>query len=220
MTGKHNPISSLKLMPASFYRGVNSDDPIRFYYYPIIGRMYRHRVELCLNECNGGEKILEIGFGTGLAFLNLAEKYKEIHGIDLTADINKVGSAFQEIGVTTYLKNGNILDLPYPDNTFDTVLLISILEHLQPGDQEQAFSEISRVLKFNGQVVYGVPVERLFMVTMFKLLGYDIRKAHFSTERNVSDAALKIMRKEKIIQMRSTPPWFGVVYEIGHFKRN
>jgi len=220
MTGKHNPISSLKLMPASFYRGVNSDDPIRFYYYPIIGRMYRHRVELCLNECNGGEKILEIGFGTGLAFLNLAEKYKEIHGIDLTADINKVGSAFQEIGVTTYLKNGNILDLPYPDNTFDSVLLISILEHLQPGEQDQAFSEISRVLKPHGQVVYGVPVERPFMVTMFKLLGYDIRKAHFSTEKNVSDAALKIMRKENIRQMRSTPPWFGVVYEIGHFTKS
>ncbi len=220
MTGKQNSISSLKLMPAIFYRGVNSDDPIRFYYYPIIGQMYRHRVELCLNECIGGEKVLEIGFGTGLAFLNLAEKYKEIHGIDLTADIIKVAIAFQEIGVTTYLKNGNILDLPYPDNTFDTVLLISILEHLQPGDQEQAFSEISRVLKPHGQVVYGVPVERPFMVTMFKLLGYDIRKAHFSTEKNVSDAAFKIMKKERIVQMRSTPPLFGVVYEIGHFKRN
>jgi ubiquinone/menaquinone biosynthesis C-methylase UbiE len=220
MTGKQTSIPSLKLMPASFYRGVNSDDPIRFYYYPIFGQMYRHRVELCLNECIGGKKILEIGFGTGLAFLNLAEKYKEIHGIDLTADIIKVAIAFQEIGVTTYLKNGNILDLPYPDNTFDTVLLISILEHLQPCEQDQAFSEISRVLKPHGQVVYGVPVERPFMVTMFKLLGYDIRKAHFSTERDVSDAALKIMKKVKIVQMQSTPPWFGVVYEIGHFKRN
>jgi ubiquinone/menaquinone biosynthesis C-methylase UbiE len=220
MIGKLTSISPLKLMPASFYRGVNSDDPIRFYYYPIFGRMYRLRVELCLNECNGGEKVLEIGFGTGLAFLNLAEKYKEIHGVDLTTDINKVGLAFQQIGLTTYLKNGDILDLPYQDNTFDTVLLISILEHLQPGDQKRAFSEISRVLKQNGQVIYGVPVERPFMVAMFKLLGYDIRKAHFSTEKNVSDAAHKTMKKEKIIQMRSTPPWFGVVYEIGHFKRN
>ncbi len=219
MIDKRTSISPLKLMPASFYRGVNSDDPIRFYYYPIFGRMYRRRVELCLNECNGGEKILEIGFGTGLAFLNLAEKYKEIHGLDLTADINKVGLAFQQIGLTTYLKNGDILDLPYPDNTFDTVLLISILEHLRPGDQKRAFSEISRVLKQNGYVIYGVPVERPFMVAMFKLLGYDIRKAHFSTEINVLEAAQKIMKIEKIVQMRSTPPWFGVVYEIGHFTK-
>jgi ubiquinone/menaquinone biosynthesis C-methylase UbiE len=220
MTGKRTSITSLKLMSASFYQGVNSDDPIRFYYYPIFGRMYRHRVELCLYECNEGEKVLEIGFGTGIAFLNLAEKYKEIHGIDLTADINKVSFAFQQIGLTTHLKNGDILDLPYPDNTFDTVLLISILEHLQPEEQERAFSEISRVLKADGQVVYGVPVERPFMVIMFKLLGYDIRKAHFSTEKNISSTAIKIMKKERIVQMRSEPPWFGVVYEIGHFRKS
>jgi ubiquinone/menaquinone biosynthesis C-methylase UbiE len=219
MTSNRSSIPTLKLMPASFYQGINSDDPIRFYYYPIFGRMYRHRVELCLNECNGGEKILEIGFGTGIAFINLAEKYKEIYGIDLTTDINKVSYIFKQIGLITHLKNGDILDLPYPDNNFDTVLLISILEHLHPADQPRAFSEISRVLKPGGQVVYGIPVERPFMVTMFKMLGYNIRKLHFSTEKNISDTALIILRKEKIVQMQAIPPWFGVVYEIGHFKK-
>ena len=52
--------------------------------------MYRKRVELCLSQCNGGEKILEIGFGTGLTFINLNSMYKEIHGLDLTVEINKV----------------------------------------------------------------------------------------------------------------------------------
>ncbi len=217
MSMKQNNIPPLKLKPSSFYQGVNSDDPIRFYYYPIFGRMYRRRVELCLNECKGGDKILEIGFGTGLAFLNLAEKYKEIHGVDLTADVDVVTRAFQDIGLTTYLKNGDILNLPYPDQTFDCVLLVSILEHLQPGDQLKAFSEIARVLKPEGQVVYGVPIERPFMVSMFKLLGYDIRKAHFSTEGDVSKAANAILKQVRIIQMDSTPPWFGAVYEIGHF---
>lgn len=217
MAMKHNNIPPLKLKPSSFYQGVNSDDPIRFYYYPIFGSMYRRRVELCLNECKGGDKILEVGFGTGLAFLNLADKYKEIHGVDLTADVEAVDEAFQQIGLTTYLKNGDVLQLPYPDETFDCVLLISILEHLQPGDQQRAFSEIKRVLKPGGQVVYGVPIERPFMVSMFKLLGYDIRQAHFSTEGDVSMAAGTILNKVRIIQMRSTPPWFGPVYEIGHF---
>ena len=92
--------------------------------------MYRRRVELCLNECKGGDKILEVGFGTGLAFLVLADKYKEIHGVDLTSDVEAVGEAFQGIGLTTYLKNGDVLQLPYPDETFDCVLLISIREHL------------------------------------------------------------------------------------------
>jgi ubiquinone/menaquinone biosynthesis C-methylase UbiE len=217
MPGKQNKITPLKLKPVSFYKGVNSDDPIRYYYYPIFGHMYRRRVELCLNECKGGDKVLEIGFGTGLAFLNLAEKYKEIHGVDLTADVEIVDQTFQQIGLTTYLKNGDILELPYPDQTFDCVLLISILEHLQPGDQQKAFSEIARVLKPGGQVVYGVPIERPFMVSMFKLLGYDIREAHFSTEDDVSNAADTLLKRVRIIQMDSTPPWFGKVYVIGNY---
>jgi len=215
--GKSPAIPPLKLLPSSFYKGVNSDDPIRFYYYPLIGDMYRRRVEICINECFPGEKVLEIGFGTGLAFLNLVDIFNEVHGVDLTADIAKVENAFRSIGIDTHLKNGDVRQLPYADGVFDTVLLISILEHLQPADQGRAFSEIARVLKPGGQVIYGVPVERPFMVSMFKLLGYDIRKAHFSTEKDVSAAAGRILKLVRIIQMKSIPPIFGTVYEVGHF---
>jgi ubiquinone/menaquinone biosynthesis C-methylase UbiE len=71
--------------------------------------------------------------------------------------------------------------MPYEDNQFDTVLLISIPERLKAYELEQVFSDIKRVLKPGGQVVYGAPVERPFMVFMFRILGYDIRDHHFST---------------------------------------
>jgi ubiquinone/menaquinone biosynthesis C-methylase UbiE len=210
----------LKFLPKGEYRGVNEDDPIRYYYWPIIGGMYRKRVELCLDECTGGQRILEVGFGTGLTFLNLSELYQEVHGIDLTADIEEVSSVFARRGIKVFLKNGNILEMPYEDNYFDTVLLISILEHLYPEWQERAFREIHRILKPGGQVVYGVPVERPLMVFMFKMLGYDIRKAHFSTEIQVADAAARILQKKELIQMRSFLPFLGVVYEVGNLIKN
>jgi len=209
--------TKLKLLPATEYSGVNDYDPIRYYYYPVFGKMYRRRVEMCLDECTGGEKALEIGFGTGLSFLNLAEKYQEIHGIDLTVNVNEVEEVFEKHNIKTFLKNGDVLDMPYEAETFDTVLLISILEHLKPKKQRKAFSEIHRVLKPGGQVVYGVPIERPFMVTMFKLLGHDIRQEHFSTEQDVSKAAEELFRKKRVLQMKSTPPLFGAVYEVGHF---
>lgn len=209
--------TKLKLLPRGSYRGVNTDDPIRFYYLPIFGRMYRRRVELCLGECRGGQRVLEVGFGSGLSFLNLHELYAEIHGLDLTADIEAVQAVFSAQDIPTHLRQGNVLAMPYADNEFDTILLISILEHLQPNEQVRAFAEIQRVLKPGGQVVYGVPVERPFMVAMFRLLGYDIRKAHFSTERQIAEAAGKILQKVRILQMKSTPPLFGAVYEVGHF---
>jgi ubiquinone/menaquinone biosynthesis C-methylase UbiE len=107
--------------------------------------------------------------------------------------------------------------MPYPDHHFDTVLLISILEHLKPEDQPRAFAEIRRVLKPGAQVVYGVPIERPLMVFMFRRLGYDIRAHHFSTERDISAAAAQSLQKVRITQMLSTPPIFGPVYEVGHF---
>ncbi len=135
----------LKLLPAEKYKGVNQYDPIKYYYWPIFGRMYRERVELALNECAGGERILEVGFGTGLAFPNLHDNYKEIHGIDLTADIDAVKSVFEPMGIPLYLKKGDVLSMPYyEDNFFDTVLMVSILEHLKPLELEQAVPAVVR----------------------------------------------------------------------------
>jgi len=210
---------TLKLLPRNQYVGVNSLDPIRFYHWPIFGAMYRRRVELCLGECTGGDRILEIGFGTGMTFLNLHDSYREIHGLDLTADTAAVQKAFADRGIQTDLRQGDVLQMPYENEYFDTVLLISILEHLKPEDQARAVAEIRRVLKPGGQVVYGVPIERPLMVFMFRMLGCDIRKEHFSTEKDVAAAAEKMMQRVRIQQMTSRPPIFGPVYEVGHFKR-
>ena len=207
----------LKLLPHGSYQGINTDDPIRFYYLPLFGPMYRRRVELCLGECRVGRRVLEIGFGSGVSFLNLHELFDEIYGIDLTASVEAVKSVFDALDIPTFLTNGNVLDMPYENNYFDTVLLISILEHLHSDELERAFREIQRILKPGGQMVYGAPVERPFMVWMFRLLSYDIRKAHFSTEKQIAAAAGQLFRREKIIQMKSTPPLFGAVYEVGHF---
>ncbi|HUE99642.1 MAG TPA: class I SAM-dependent methyltransferase [Anaerolineales bacterium] len=210
-------ISSLKLLPYKEYRGVRREYSVIFYYLPVFGRMYRRRVELCLAECMGGDSILEVGFGSGLTFLNLGGVYNKIYGLDLSCDVNEVAQVFAPLGIHPDLRNGNVLDMPYPDNQFDTVLLISILEHLKPEELDRALLEIKRVLKPGGQVVYGVPVERPFMVAMFALLGYNIRKYHFSTEKEVASAAAKHFKEVRIVPMKSTPALFGNVYEIGHF---
>ena len=210
-------ISSLKLLSYKQYRGIRREYSVIFYYLPVIGRMYRRRVELCLAQCKGGDSILEVGFGSGLTFLNLDGMYKKIYGLDLSCDVNEVAQVFAPLGIHPELRNGNVMDMPYQNQQFDTVLLISILEHLKPAELDQALREVKRVLKPGGQLVYGVPVERPFMVTMFALLGYNIRKYHFSTEKDVSAAALKHFKQVCLIPMKSTPTLFGNVYEIGHF---
>lgn len=210
-------LTKLEMLPVEYLICQEKCDPIRFYYWPVIGRLYRRRVELCLAECTGGERILEVGFGSGVTFLNLNAKYNEIHGIDLTSRADAVQSTFQTRNIHTFLLNGNVLDLPYRHNLFDSVLLISILEHLKPDELEKAFREIWRVLKPGGQVVYGVPMDRPFMALMFLCLGYDIRKCHFSSEQQVSASAGKIFGNGKIVEMKSP---FGSLYQVGSFVKN
>ena len=100
--------STLRLLPYREYVGVNRDDPLRFYYRPVLGAIYRRRVERCLDECRGGARVLEVGFGSGVTFLNLHAMYGEIHGLDLTADAGEVARAFQASGVPTNLRYGRV----------------------------------------------------------------------------------------------------------------
>ena len=109
---------TLKLLPLHEYAAVDRDDPLRFYYWPVIGRLYRRRVELCLGQCSGGKRVLEVGFGSGLSFLNLHELYEEIHGLDLNAPAAQVADVFKRKGIETKLLNGSVLQMPYRGRVF------------------------------------------------------------------------------------------------------
>lgn len=211
--------AKLKLMPLEKYVGVNEDDPLRLYFSPIFGPFYRRRVELCLAALSGGERILEVGFGSGLSFHNLHDMYREIWGVDLTANTSEIAALFAQEGIETHLENGSVQSMPYPDDFFDSVLLISILEHIKPEEQAGAFREIARVLKPGGQVVYGVPVERPLMVFFFKLLGFNIREHHFSTEKDVAHAARQVFHSGGLKTMRAPTNWGAAVYEVGCFHK-
>jgi ubiquinone/menaquinone biosynthesis C-methylase UbiE len=203
--------------PVSEYPGVGRDDPIRHYAKPIFGRLYRRRVEMCLNELRGGRSVLEVGFGSGVAFRNLARKYGTILGLDLGVDIELVSAFWLAKGIEVNLRSGSVLEMPFPDHSVDAVLLISILEHLRPGELSTAFAEVKRVLRPGGQVVYGVPVDRWATRLAFRVLGYDIRKHHFSTEREVRAAAEASLIPVRIRDLTSPLGIPIAIYQVGSF---
>lgn len=57
-----------------------------------------------------------------------------------------------------HVKNINILNIPFPDNTFDLVLCNHVLEHI-PSDLD-AMRELRRVLKVGGQAILQVPISK------------------------------------------------------------
>ena len=210
----------LRMLPLSFYFRSDKDDPLPLYYLPLFGNLYRGRIELCLNALKPGQRVLEVGYGSGTSFLNLAGMYQEIYGIDLHRHASLVQDTFARVGIETQLCTASLLHLPYPDCFFDAVLCISILEHLQVDQQPLAMDEIHRVLKPSGQFVYGVPVERPLMQAGFRLLGYDIRKYHFSTERDVAAAADARFRRISIQRYQPFGTLIGSLYEVGVYERS
>jgi ubiquinone/menaquinone biosynthesis C-methylase UbiE len=213
-------IRRLKLLKKDQYPKSEKSDPLPFYFWPVLGRLYRERVEICLNSLPAGGRVLEIGYGSGLLFPNLDEMFDEIHGIDLKADAGKTQETFNRLGIKTTIRKGDILNLPYEEHFFDAVLCISILEHLQPGSLPQALSEIRRVLKPTGILVYGVPVDRPLMSLMFRFLGYDIRKHHFSTEKDVAQTAGVYLKKMRTQTLAPFGGCLGVLYEVGVYGKN
>ena len=195
-------------------------DPLPFYYFPLIGKLYRKRVELCLELLPCGGRVLEIGFGSGLCMPNLNVLYNDLHGIDLNSDCQAVANTFSVQGITANLINGSVVNLPYPDNYFDAILLVSILEHLKNDELELSFGEIRRVLVDGGTMVYGVPVERPFMTFSFRLLGCKIREHHFSTNTEIAAVSGKyLVHKEQ--RLLGLLPWNSLtVYEAQRFMKN
>ncbi len=93
-------------------------------------------------------KILDAGGGTG----------QITYGLDSTVlDISKKSlEKARAHGLKTVV--GDIENMPFESNTFDTVLLCHVLEHvLEP---EKTLKECKRVLKKNGRVVIVVPNAR------------------------------------------------------------
>ncbi|HEY9076497.1 MAG TPA: methyltransferase domain-containing protein [Anaerolineaceae bacterium] len=95
-----------------------------------------------------GEKVLELGCGTGLALAGLGKQAKQAVGVDLSL---KMLQAAQRKGIC-HLVQADFLLLPYPSESFEAAFLCFSLETLPEGETQAALQEIQRVLKENGRI--------------------------------------------------------------------
>lgn len=192
----------LQMLRARQYAWTSEADPIRYYRLPVIGWLFRRRVARCVDLLPPGGTLLEIGFGSGVAFLNAAKRFDEISGIDVHDRANDVAASFSGMGMRLNLRQGTITSMPYGDATFDAAMSISVHEEIPYEQQRKAFAEVYRVLRPGGTYVVGVPGVNLMMNTALYALGCNIGKYHVTTERQV----LTLMSERfEIDSIRYTP---------------
>jgi ubiquinone/menaquinone biosynthesis C-methylase UbiE len=107
----------------------------------------RQRVRALLHELaqtTSGERLLDLGCGTGLVLDLAHDLFRDLDGIDITQEMLEMVK--QRKNVTTQLAGGE--ELPFADASFDAVTAYSVLHHIE--DLSKVFREIRRTLKPGG----------------------------------------------------------------------
>lgn len=113
---------------------------------------YFTKILLPLLDLKPGNRVLDVGAGTGALTLLLARHLPKVQfvGVDLTAAmVTDAQVQAQKLGIPNVeFVEGDALSLPFEDESFDAVVCQTVLIHL--GDPAGAVGEMSRVLKPGG----------------------------------------------------------------------
>jgi SAM-dependent methyltransferase len=164
-------------------------DPIEYYRRPLVGWLYRKRINIGLELLPNRRfaRALEIGYGAGAVLLALASDVDQLSGIDLDADPAAVAPLLETRGKRVDLRKASVYELPYGEGTFDLVVSFSVFEHLS--EYERALGEVARVLAPGGLFLLGMPSVNRMMEVGFRAIGFrGIEDHHVTTPRAVSRA--------------------------------
>ena len=97
--------------------------------------------------------LLDLGSGAGLLAL-LKRKNVRLVGIDLSSACAKATSRNGYDLTCT----GNLTALPFPDQSFDYVVSLDVMGHIEFEQKDSVISEIKRVLKPDGTTMHGIEI--------------------------------------------------------------
>jgi len=139
-------------------------------------RKFRQRT-LDLAELQPGEKVLDVGCGTGTLLIEAAKRVGpcgSAQGVEPSSEMVAHARRKAETqGVAASFAEGSADHLPFPDASVDVVFCTMVLHHLPAPMQAAAIAEMRRVLRPRGRMVI-VDLQRpktvsaaLSLVTLF-----------------------------------------------------
>lgn len=167
-------------------------------------------VPLDLAEITPGMSILDVGCGRGEILVQASRRGARAFGFDYAIPALEMAAdalARQEDSARVLIHRGNVQWLPYPDNSFDRVFMLDVVEHLYPEELHRALIEVHRTVRPRGRLVihtmpntwyyrYGYPVFRFGQRWRGKHLPADPRDRWGYKHVHVNEQNLLLLRRE------------------------
>ena len=121
----------------------------------------------CLKEKS---RFCDLGFGPGVltAFILQQNVSWQADGVDVSQHCLQHAQRLLErkrVLDRSELSVGDVRSLPYPDDTFDGVIAVEVLEHIP--DPETGLLEAMRVLKSGGYLITALPVQLPLLMHLY-----------------------------------------------------
>ncbi len=134
-------------------------------YSSLAGKMIMRDKLIADLQLNGDEILLDIGCGRGLLLIAAAKQLSQgglAVGLDLWSKADLSANSEQQtialiqkeqITDRTTLKTGDMRQMPFADEQFDVIISSMAIHNIaKTAEREQAFAEITRVLKPGGKI--------------------------------------------------------------------
>src|ERR1039458_17759 len=116
------------------------------------GKSYLDRLEqrIVKHVLPGGGSIVEIGGGFGRLGPCYVDKYQDVHMVEPASNLR--AAAMGAFGTAVKYHDASVYELPFPDSSFDAVLMVRVFHHLH--NSEAALRELHRILRPGGLLVF------------------------------------------------------------------
>lgn len=138
-------------------------------------------------EADADKNILELG--AGLETIALKKDFNfSLTSVDISSKaINYLSS--KKLGSNIKFEIQDVHDMSYQNNTFDLILARGVLHHLEINI---GIAEISRVLKNNGQILFGEPLSGNPLIRIYRYLTPHLRTPD---EKPLTGKDIKFIKK-------------------------
>jgi SAM-dependent methyltransferase len=137
-----------------------ADDPLAAVCYPgapvwlnrfFAGQQWKTVTRVLGSRRLEGARVLDIGCGFGRWTRWLAQRGADPVGVDPTEGMLEAARRASPKSIEYLQMSATALD--FPDDHFDLVTCITVIQHLEPDEQEAAIAELARVLQPGGYAV-------------------------------------------------------------------